>query len=224
MNFYNNPGITRKSQFPRFFIPFFFFIVFTPEIFAGAKVALTFDDGPHPYYTKKILEILDSYSVKGTFFLVGKQAKKYPQLVRAIKSAGCEIGNHTYNHPRLIYLNEATIKKEVASTTKLLESITGETIRYFRPPGGRYYFKTLECINGMEIILWTINTDDIYKPANKIYREVITAEDGDIILMHSGVPQAIKVLPRILRYFRRNGISALSVSELRERKSAEAFK
>ncbi len=201
----------------------FFLLLFSPGAFGDQKVALTFDDGPHPYYTKKILKTLDSYSVKGTFFLVGKQAKKYPHLVKAIKDAGCEIGNHTYNHPRLIYLDEADVKKEVKSTTALLENITGEKMKYFRPPGGRYYFNTLEHIDGLEVILWTINTDDIYKPAQKIYEEVISAEEGDIILLHSGVPQTIKALPRILRYFSRNGITALSVSELRKRKSAELF-
>jgi len=197
--------------------------MFSQAVFAGQKVALTFDDGPHPYYTAKILEILDSYSVKGTFFLVGKQSEKYPRLVTAIKDAGCEIGNHTYNHPRLIYLNRSDIKKEVESTTALLENITGGKIKYFRPPGGRYHFDTLEHMEGLEIILWTINTDDIYKPANKIYEEVIRAGEGDIILLHSGVPQTISALPRILRYFRNNGITALSVSELRRRKSAEIF-
>ena len=201
----------------------FLLLMFSQVVFAGQKVALTFDDGPHPYYTEKILEILDSYSAKGTFFLVGKQAKKYPRLVKAIKDAECEIGNHTYNHPRLIYLNRSDIKKEVESTTALLENMTGIKIKYFWPPGGRYHFDTLEHINGMEIILWTINTDDIYKPADKIYEEVIRAEEGDIILMHSGVPQTISALPRILRYFSNNGITALSVSELRQRKSAEIF-
>jgi len=221
------PGKIPRSYEPRR-IPsaallLFFLLLFSPGAFAGQKVALTFDDGPHPYYTKEILKILDSYNVKGTFFLVGKQAEKYPRLVKAIKDAGCEIGNHTYNHPRLIYLNEAEIKKEVTSTTLLLENLLGEKIIYFRPPGGRYYFNTLEHINGLEVILWTINTDDIYKPAQKIYAEVTHAEEGDIILMHSGVPQTIKALPRILRYFDRHGITALSVSELRKRKSAELF-
>ncbi|MBA3065114.1 polysaccharide deacetylase family protein [bacterium] len=202
---------------------FFFLLLLAPFAFGGQKVALTFDDGPHPYYTKKILEILNEYSVKGTFFLVGKQAEKYPELVTAIKGAGCEIGNHTYNHPRLIYLSESDVQKEVKSTTLLLENITGEKIKYFRPPGGRYYFNTLENISGLEIILWTINTDDIFLSSEKIYEEVITAEEGDIILMHSGVPQTVKALPRILRYFSKNGITALSVSELRKRKSAELF-
>jgi len=201
----------------------FFMLLFAANAFAGAKVALTFDDGPHPYYTEKILEILDSYSVKGTFFLVGKQAEKYPQLVRAIRDAGCEIGNHTYNHPRLIHLNAEEIRKEVESTTKLLENISGEKIKYFRPPGGRYYFDTLENMEGLEIILWTINTDDIYKPAHKIYEESIAAEDGDIILLHSGVAQTITALPRILNYFRSKGITALSISELHKLKSAEFF-
>lgn len=201
----------------------FVFLLLSANAAAGAKIALTFDDGPHPYYTKKILEILDSYSVKGTFFLVGKQAEKHPQLVRAIRDAGSEIGNHTYTHPRLIYLAGEDIKKEVESTTRLLENLTGEKIKYFRPPGGRYYFDTLENMHGLEIILWTINTDDIYKPAQKIYEEAVGAEDGDIILMHSGTAQTITALPRILSYFSRNGITALSISELQNCKSAECF-
>lgn len=200
-----------------------FLLILSANICSAGAVALTFDDGPHPYYTEKILEILNSYSVKGTFFLVGKQAEKYPKFVRSIRDAGCEIGNHTYNHPRLIFLTEEKIREEVESTTKLLEEISGEKIKYFRPPGGRYYFDTLKHMDGLEVVLWTINTDDIYKPAQKIYEEAVQAEDGDIILLHSGVPQTIEALPRILRHFKNKGIAALSVTELKNRKSAEFF-
>ena len=149
--------------------------------------------------------------------------KKYPYLVKDIKAAGDDIGNHTYNHPRLIYLTEAEVRKEIEMNNELLESITGDRIKYFRPPGGRYYFSTLEVLKNMEIILWTINTDDIYSPADKIYDETIQAKDGDIILLHSGVPQTIEVLPRILKYFSAHNIKPVLIGELKAIRSREFF-
>jgi len=186
-------------------------------------VAITFDDGPHPYYTKKILQILKKYSATATFFLIGEQIKKRPDLAMAVVSAGCEVGNHFHNNDRLIYISGEEIKKKVAKTNALIKQATGRDAKYFRPPGGRYYFSTLQDIGDLEMVLWTINADDIEKTAEGIWREVRSARDGDIVLMHSGVKQTISVLPRILRYFSRKGIRAVSISELKVRESRKAF-
>jgi len=186
-------------------------------------VALTFDDGPHPYYTRKILEILDRFNVKATFFLVGTQIEKYPYLVKEIFEKGHEIGNHTYSHKRLIFLTDEQIKEQILKNDLLIEKITGKKPLYFRPPGGRYYFKSLKNLTRHEVVLWTINTDDIKKSASQIFKDVIQARDGDIILMHSGVPQTVKVLPRILRFFKRNNIRAVSVSQLKKIQSERFF-
>ena len=211
-------------------VPFFLWMLAVIFIFlasvAGAEkqyVALTFDDGPHPFYTEKIIGILRSYDVHAAFFLVGKQAKQYPYLVKAIRDAGNEIGNHTYNHPRLIYLGDEEVKKEIETNNELLKSITGQEVKYFRPPGGRYYFSTLKVLRDMEIILWTINTDDIYKSADRIYEDSVEAVDGDIILLHSGVPQTIEALPRILKYFSSHNIKPVLISELKDIRSRESF-
>ncbi|MFH1352267.1 MAG: polysaccharide deacetylase family protein [bacterium] len=186
-------------------------------------VGLTFDDGPHPYYTEQILKILKKHSATATFFLVGGQIKKYPDLARLVISEGCETGNHTYSHPRLIFLSDKEVSQEIKKTSALLEETDCADVKYFRPPGGRYYFSTLQNIGGLETVLWTINTDDIGKTAEEIWQEARAACDGDILLMHSGVEQTIAVLPRILRHFSNKGIRAVSISELRFQESRKAF-
>ncbi len=207
-----------------FFLFSLHFLVFAVFVSAEDKfVGLTFDDGPHPYYTEQILKILKRYSATATFFLVGGQIKKYPELARLVISEGCETGNHTYTHPRLIFLSDNEVSQEIKKTSVLLKETTGANVKYFRPPGGRYYFSTLQNIGVMETVLWTINTDDIGKTAEEIWREALAARDGDIVLMHSGVEQTIAVLPRILRHFSNNGIRAVSISELRSQGSRKAF-
>ncbi|MCD6412767.1 MAG: polysaccharide deacetylase family protein [Elusimicrobia bacterium] len=189
-------------------------------------MALTFDDGPHPFYTKKILEILTKYNATATFFLVGTQVRKYPELVKAIFAQGSEVGNHTYHHKRLIYLSDEEIKDEIEKNTTLLEKISRKKIKYLRPPGGRYYFKSLKGISNttdLEVILWTINTDDIVQTSSQIWRKVKMASDGDIILMHSGVPQTIRTLPKMLEFFRKKGIHPVSVTRFKEEMARREF-
>ena len=204
-------------------------LVLSASLFAASSdrwVSLTFDDGPHPYYTKRILKILTKYGATATFFFFFSQVEKYPDLVRAVIAQGSEVGNHTYHHKRLIHLSDKEIKEEVGKNTRLLEKITGRKIKYLRPPGGRYYFKSLKEISNvtnLEVILWTINADDIMASEKYIWRKVTRARDGDIILMHSGVPHTIKLLPKLLRYFRKKGIHAVSVTKFREAMSRREF-
>ena len=102
------------------------------------KIALTFDDGPHPVYTRHIIDLLRRENVKATFFVVGDQLIKYPHLLKFIDSEGHEIENHTTSHPNLTKLIDTQIKSELAVTKELIKNITKKESRYFRPPGGNY--------------------------------------------------------------------------------------
>ncbi len=187
-------------------------------------VALTFDDGPHPEFTSKLLAVLDKYNVKATFFVVGKMAEKRPDLVREELAAGHEIGNHTYSHANLAKLSEAGAAAELKECEDALREITGEKAKYCRPPGGRYDRETVIAASqmGLTTVLWTDNSADYLDLGEKkLQRRVLSrAAPGGIILMHDGVQQTIDVLPAIIEKLRSKGYRFVTLSELQ----AEAAK
>ena len=128
-------------------------------------VILTFDDGPHPITTEKILGILKENDVPATFFLVGKMIEKYPHLVRRIYESGCEIGNHTYSDTRLTSMDRSEVREAMRSVNDLLVEITGKRTCYFRPPGGRLDDTVMDaaCDEGCSVVLWTRFVNDTAK-------------------------------------------------------------
>jgi polysaccharide deacetylase family sporulation protein PdaB len=183
-------------------------------------VAITFDDGPHKDFAGKILNILEEYDVKATFFVVGKMVKINPSLVEAISAAGHEIGSHTFNHFDMTTLDKDGIVKELQMVKDDVRKITGHKINIFRPPYGRYNSRVLDIANelGYTMVLWQINSgdygcDDYRKIKQRILNNV---RSGDIILMHSGVPATIEALPQILSVLKKKGFSFFSISELIE--------
>jgi len=199
-------------------------LLFAVPLSAEEKyVAFTFDDGPHPYYTEQLLKILRNYSVHATFFLVGAQAEKHPEIVKLIISQGHEIGNHSFDNHRLITQPIAGSKEKILKTKLILEKLSGKNVKYFRPPGGRYNFSILRDIKDIEITLWTINTSDIDSTSHQIRGKALLAEDGDIVLFHSGVRQTLAALPGILRTLKKRGIKVVSIGGLQEFESRKAF-
>ena len=185
------------------------------------RVALTFDDGPHPEYTPEILNILEEYSVSATFFVVGKNAEEYPDIVKQEIEMGCEVGNHTYTHPNIRKTNECELEREIAFGEESLCAITGKKPHLFRPPGG-VCTKNARNISGdlgYSIILWNIDTRDWEKPSKeKIISQVKNElRAGAIILFHdyiygdSPTPEALK---EIIPYLLSEGYEIVTVSEL----------
>ena len=187
------------------------------------KIALTFDDGPHPVYTEQILDILGEYGIKATFFVVGSNAQQYPQIVSRILDEGHEIGNHTWSHKGMKNLSEKEIETEILKTHSFLKENFNYTSVVFRPPGGGEYQKAVEkCASlGYSYVLWAWRTDakDWKCPsAESIASTVIsTVKGGDIVLLHdyvagvSSTPQALRrIIPRLLE----QGYSFATVSEL----------
>lgn len=193
------------------------------------KVAITFDDGPHPMYTKKILDILKKKKVKATFFLTGQNAEKYPEVVRRIKAEGHDIGNHTYHHINLSPVKLERVKKEIALTELVIKEITGEEPSYFRPPRGVYDQKVRRLLvnKGYSIVLWTITTQDWRSPGVEyIVNKAKKAKGGDIILMHDSGSltkaegadrmQTIRALPIIIDNLREKGLKPVKISDFFE--------
>ncbi|MCI8388611.1 MAG: polysaccharide deacetylase family protein [Clostridiales bacterium] len=184
-------------------------------------IALTFDDGPHYKYTEEILDILDEYNAKATFFVVGELAERYPELILRELAEGHEIGNHTWSHPKMKKLSSNQLTNELMRTEELLNEIADYRPKLFRPPEGSFG-KSVENIaeqNDYTLILWTVDTRDwAHTPVDDIVKNVIdSTESGSIILCHdfigrdSPTPDAIrKFIPALIDA----GYKFVTVSEL----------
>lgn len=173
------------------------------------KISLTFDDGPHPRYTPQILEILEEYGIKATFFVVGVNAKNYPDTMEKVIKAGHEIGNHTYSHPHVSCLNSQTLCEEVEKCESTIYGLTDYKTKLFRPPEGLIDADVRTVLRDLDykVILWDLDTRDwAHTPAEDIARYVTeNIAAGDIILMHdyighnSPTPEALKLfVPALL--------------------------
>lgn len=185
------------------------------------KIALTFDDGPHPKLTPEILDILKENGAKATFFLIGENAKRYPELVLRETAEGHEIGNHTYSHTVLKRDNTALMRTELEKTESVLYSIGEYKPKYVRPPCGIYDSAVIEAVKDIDckIVLWNIDTRDwAHTPSEKIIKMVMsTVKSGDIILCHdfiSGYSPTAEVLRNIIPALTEKGYSFVTVSEL----------
>jgi peptidoglycan/xylan/chitin deacetylase (PgdA/CDA1 family) len=131
------------------------------------ELALTFDDGPNPAWTPRLLEVLVSHNVRATFFLVGSHAQAEPELVRRIVASGHLIGNHSWSHPNLALAAASRVEQELSSTNEALEQIAGVAVKYFRPPFGArrpVVFRLARSL-GMVPVLWNAMTSDWKEPS-----------------------------------------------------------
>ncbi len=189
-------------------------------------IALTFDDGPHPYLTPKILDILEKYDAKATFFVVGKMAKTYNAALKEIASRGHEIGNHTFSHLPESSEKCEQLKKEILETEKIVFDLTGKKTAIFRPPTGYCCKSAVKMTTeiGYKTIVWDIDTRDWAKtPPNQILKTVQKyARSGSIILFHdfigkdSPTPAALEI---VLPYLKNQGFEFVTVSEMIEMKA-----
>lgn len=151
------------------------------------EVCLTFDDGPSPTVTPKILAILKKYKIPATFFVLGQQAKRYPHLLRAIVHQGHVLGNHSYSHPFLPKLSASAQEKELSTTLDLLIPHQN-SILWFRPPYGAYNHQLAKLAQekNMSVVLWSVDPQDWKKPSANILRQRILKglRPGAIILLH----------------------------------------
>ena len=192
------------------------------------QVAITFDDGPDPQWTPKILDILKAANAKAAFFLVGVNAEKYPGLVRRIVNEGHEIGNHTYYHPNLALAWPEHVRLELNATQLLLETITGRATTLFRPPYAAdtqpsqiselMPLQIAQELNYL-VVLENIDPQDWAKPGADIIVQRVKQQrrDGSIILLHDAGgdrSQTVTALPRILDWLRTRGDSIVPLSTL----------
>jgi peptidoglycan/xylan/chitin deacetylase (PgdA/CDA1 family) len=134
---------------------------------APGELALTFDDGPNPLWTPRLLELLASHNLHATFFMVGKSAQAEAELVRRVVAAGHLIGSHSWSHLNLAYTAASKVREELAQGKQSLEQITGAPVRFFRPPfGARRPLVFAEALRlGMTPVLWNAMTSDWKEPS-----------------------------------------------------------
>ncbi len=183
------------------------------------KCAITFDCAWGADDIPDILDTLDKYKTKGTFFIVGLWAQKYPDTVKLISDRGHEIANHGYSHAHMAQIPEEKIKEEILLCTDILEKITGVKISLFRPPYGEYNSTTIKIAKNLQYktIQWDVDSLDWKKSMTKedIFKRVTKkTTNGSIILFHNDTLYTQEVLPDILENLTSNGFQCVKVSEL----------
>lgn len=179
------------------------------------KIAITFDDGPHPRYTEQLLDGLKERGVVATFFVTGEHAELHPEIIERMIQEGHLVGNHTYSHIQLTKGNREVFKEELIRTNEILKNITGQDVQYVRPPYGSWD-KNFEKELNMFPVLWTIDpldwcTNDSACVINKVIPKV---KENSIILMHDEYASTVTAALQIVDELQKEGYVFVTVDEI----------
>lgn len=179
------------------------------------KIALTFDDGPHPQFTESLLDGLKERGILATFFVTGEHAKLHPDIIERMNKEGHVIGNHTYSHMQLTQGNREQFKEELMKTNEILTEITGEEVLFVRPPYG-IWDKKLETELNMIPVMWNVDpldwcSDDV---SGVVSRVINNAEENAIILMHDYYESSVTAALKIVDELQKKGYSFVTVEEI----------
>lgn len=179
------------------------------------KIALTFDDGPHPIYTPELLDGLRERGVVVTFFVTGANASLYPELIEKMQEDGHVVGNHTYHHVQLSSVGEEIFIQELLETNRVLEGILEEEVEYVRPPFGDWA-KSIEQEINMFPVLWDIDPLDwCTGNSSQIVKRVLDkAEDNSIILMHDEYAPSVEAALEIIDKLQDDGYEFVTVDQI----------
>jgi peptidoglycan/xylan/chitin deacetylase (PgdA/CDA1 family) len=191
----------------------------------NCEVALTFDDGPHPEQTPRLLDLLAAHQMRATFFLIGRKAAQYPSLVRRIVSEGHELGNHTYTHSEPKETSHDQFQAEIDSTRLLLEGISGKTCRLVRPPKGKLTLRKAIAVwkQRQTIVLWNVDPRDYRMQSDdemQAWCRDYHPSAGDIVLMHDTYPFASNMLDSVAARWVSSGVKTVCVSHWLRRRLA----
>jgi len=182
-------------------------------------VALTFDDGPHPKNTPRLLDILKARNVKATFFVIGRSVDTYPHIARRIVAEGHEIGNHTYTHGKLTSMSDAKVREEIDKSRRAIGRATGVKARTMRPPYGALLQRQREMLHreyGFPTILWSVDPLDWQRPGVSVVRQRIVdgARPGGILLAHDLHSSTVDAMPSTIDALLKKGFKFVTVSQL----------
>lgn len=180
---------------------------------------MTFDDGPHPQHTARLLDILKERNIRATFYVVGQNAERYPDLIRRMVNEGHEIGNHTWTHPYLTRISREAARSELQRSRAVIKKITGNPPATMRPPFGaindslrRWMYDEF----GYKTIMWSVDPRDWQRPGPSVItqRIVNNAHPGAIILAHDIHSPTVDAMPATLDQLKAKGYRFATVSEL----------
>lgn len=179
------------------------------------KIAITFDDGPHPYYTEQLLDGLKERGVKATFFVMGKHVEENPDVIKRMSEEGHLIGNHTYSHIQLNKNNGEAFKEELIRTNELIEELIGQEVQYVRPPYGSWDKKFEQELN-MFPVMWTIDPLDWCSDNAACIAQKVTskAKENAIILMHDEYKSTVTAALQVIDQLQEEGYEFVTVDEL----------
>jgi peptidoglycan/xylan/chitin deacetylase (PgdA/CDA1 family) len=182
------------------------------------KIALTFDDGPTEF-TLEVLALLKKYNAKATFFCIGKNIEKHPEIIKQIIEEGHLVGNHSYSHSKFFdFYNAKQIREEIQKTDALLEKYTSKKINFFRPPYGVTTPSIRRALNvtGHKTIGWNIRSlDGGTKNQDSIFNRLIKhISPGGIVLLHDTGKHSVLVLEQFLQFLQQNSYEVISIAEL----------
>ena len=192
------------------------------------RIALTFDDGPSPQWTPRILDALKEAGVKATFFMVGHHVREYPQIARRVVEEGHTIGNHGYAHSVMFYYTPAEIEEEIKYTEMVIKEATGVTTKYFRPPKAwlRKSIKNKVEDMGYKTVLWSLNSKDWVQFDHRLIVKILKrmVKSGDILLFHDSGNvfsreggnrrQTVAAIPLLARVLVDKGFTFVTIDEL----------
>ncbi len=181
-------------------------------------ISVTFDASWGGDKTLAILDLLDEYNVKATFFLVGIWVDKYPELVKEIAARGHEIGNHSDSHAYFTQISESKIRSELDSCSDKIEALTGVRPTLFRPPYGDYNSKVVTVVRdeGYECVQWSVDSLDWKNRGveDLIKRATTNVQSGDIILFHNDSEYIVEALPAILQFYQAQGFEMIPARDI----------
>ncbi len=179
------------------------------------KIALTFDDGPNPDYTRKLLEGLKKRGVRATFFVLGSEVEKYPDILEEIQEDGHLIGVHSYEHVNFKEIGDDAAEEQINSTREAIYEVTGEYAGFIRPPYGCWH-DTLDDRIPMIEVLWDIDPLDwATKDADTVVQRVLSkSEEGSIILLHDASKSSVQAAFTIIDVLKKQGYEFVTVEVL----------
>jgi len=183
------------------------------------SIAITFDDGPHPDFTPKVLELLRKHKVKATFFCIGKHIEAYPDLFNEIIKQGHTVGNHTYTHNNSFgFFKTEKVIEELQKTNSIAKNITGLTMQLYRPAFGvtNPRIKKALKVTKLQSIGWSVRSLDTTSLSQKsIFNRVTNnLSKGDVVLLHDSSLKTITVLERLLLFLEQQKMESVTIDSL----------
>jgi peptidoglycan/xylan/chitin deacetylase (PgdA/CDA1 family) len=184
----------------------------------GNRIALTFDDGPTPGVTDRILDELKRRDLRATFFMIGQKVAAAPELARRVLAEGHEIGNHSFTHPKLAELPDTRVVEEIEKTQAIMHEVLYHHPTWFRPPFGSFRREQTGILQreNLRLVMWSVDPKDWSQPGeSKIAETILTnTKSGSIILCHDLYPQTVNAVGKILEGLTARGFSFVTLSTL----------